>query len=568
VSLAERLERPVVAVAAVAAVVWWALVPTYPNYDAYYHLVWGREVLDGALPSFEAYAAPTPHPLELAVTTLLAPFDAADRVLVLVTLLALVALAWGTWRLGLALFGPGPAALATLFVGSSFAFLLYAVRAYVDVPFLALVVWAAALEVRATGRAPLLLLLAAGLLRPEGWLLAGLLALRRRSLAAAALAVAAPLLWAFMDLVVTGDPLHSVRATSALAEDLGRERGIARVPGAFVSFLADVARPPVALAGVVGLVLAVRRFGARAMAVPLALLGAGVLTYVGTGLAGLAILPRYLTVPAVALCVFAGFAVAGFTTLRPGDRLRGLWARGAAVAAVGAVAFLAVKLPSFATLAAELRFGRDVHRDLVALLATPHVRAGMDCGVLTFPNYRLVPDARFILRAPRGAVGARSARRRERGVAVFVHGARTLRRYGFADGASVATNVPDAGFVPVVRRGRFTAYASCPLRATTSPSSPPAGPRSSLPGARGTSHASPSARTRSHRAALWRSAVWARAQSRSSTSGRTRSPARARSAATNASASATTSTARAHVRTPARSGETVRRPRRAYFRMR
>lgn len=458
---AHRLEWPVVALAALAAVAWWLLVPTYPNYDAYYHLVWGRELLDGALPSFEAYAAPTPHPLELVVTTLLAPLRDGDRILVLASMLSLVALAWGTWRLGLALFGPGPAALSTLFVGSSFAFLLYAVRAYVDVPFLALVVWAAAVEVRRRGRAPMVLLLAAGLLRPEGWLLGGLLALRRRSLVATCLAVAAPVLWALMDLVVTGDPLHSVRATSALAEELGRERGIARVPAAFVTFLADVARPPVALAGVAGAVLAVRRFGVRAMVVPLALLAAGVSTYVGTGLAGLSILPRYLTVPAVALCVFAGFAGAGFATLPPGDALRRWWARGAALAAVGAVAFLVVKLASFATLAAELRFGRDVHRDLAVLLVTPQVGERRFCGPLTFPNYRLVPDARFILDAPRGAVGARSARRRERGVAVFVHGARTLRRYGFADGASVATNVPDPGFVPVVRRGRFTAYASC-----------------------------------------------------------------------------------------------------------
>ena len=85
-----------------------------------------------------------------------------------------------------------------------------------------------------------------------------------------------------------------------------------------MTFLADVARPPVALAGVVGLVLAVRRFGVARMAVPIALLGAGALTFVATGIAGLSIIQRYLTVPAVALCVLAGYAVLGFTTLEPG----------------------------------------------------------------------------------------------------------------------------------------------------------------------------------------------------------------------------------------------------------
>ena len=42
-----------------------------------------------------------------------------------------------------------------VFVGSSFAFALYAVRAFVDVPFLALVVWAAALEAQRPRRGAL-----------------------------------------------------------------------------------------------------------------------------------------------------------------------------------------------------------------------------------------------------------------------------------------------------------------------------------------------------------------------------------------------------------------------------
>jgi hypothetical protein len=85
----------------------------------------------------------------------------------------------------------------------------------------------------------------------------------------------------------------------------------------------------------------------------------------------------------------------------------------------------------------------------------------MRCGPLTFPNYRMVPDARWMLDAPRTAVGARSAKRREHGVAVFTIGRDTLRRYGFADGASPLTNVPDPGFLPLVRVGRLSAYSSC-----------------------------------------------------------------------------------------------------------
>jgi hypothetical protein len=457
-----RAERVAGVALLAAAVVWWVLVPTYPNYDAYYHLVWGRELLDGLKPSFEAYAAPTQHPLYVAYAALAGLVgEDADRVLVLTTLLCLVALAWGTWRLALALFGPWPAALATVFVGSSFAFLLYAVRAYVDVPFLALVVWAAAQEAqRRRGAAGLLVL--AGLLRPEAWILAGLLWLwRGHRLRDVPWVAVAPVTWVLVDLWVTGDPLHSVSATSALAEALGRERGIAKVPRLFVTQLADVARPPVAVAGVIGAVLAVRRLGWRPMAVPLALLAGGVIAFVGTGILGLSILPRYLTVPAVALCVFAGYAVAGFTLLPAGHRWRRPWGAAAAGAAVVGVVFFAIKLSSFGTLADELRFGREVHDDLRALVHSPEVRADMRCGPLTFPNYRMVPDARWMLDAPRTAVGARSAKRREHGVAVFTIGRDTLRRYGFADGASPLTNVPDPGFLPLVRVGRLSAYSSC-----------------------------------------------------------------------------------------------------------
>ena len=135
---------------------------------------------------------------------------------------------------------------AAAFTGSSFALLLYAVRAYVDVPFLALVLWAGAVEVGRPRRGvPVMALLAlAGLLRPEAWVLIALYWLwcrGWRSVALTALAAVAPVVWAAVDATVTGDPLHSLHATSSLAETLGRERGLSHVPSALVSLLADVA---------------------------------------------------------------------------------------------------------------------------------------------------------------------------------------------------------------------------------------------------------------------------------------------------------------------------------------
>jgi hypothetical protein len=460
-----RGEAVVVAALAAAALVAALLVPTYPNYDTYFHLVWGRELMHGIKPDFEAYAAPTEHPLFVALCAIVGLVGTdADRVLVVICVLSMVALVWGTFRVGEACFGVWPGLLGAVFVGSSFAFLLYAARAYVDMPFLALVVWAAAMEARAPrrGRPVMVVLLVAGLLRPEAWVLAGAYWLwcgwRRFDLLA--LAVGAPLTWCLVDLLVTGDPLFSLHSTSDLADELNRNRGLSSVPGSFVSFLTDTARAPVAAAGVLGVVLLWRLRRGRSLHVPLALFGAGAVTFLGTGLAGLSVLPRYLTVPVVALCLVAAYGVLGFTTLEPGP-LRRAWSRAAIGAAVVGLAFVAIRSPAVGTLRGELRFIKGSHDDLVAILRAPAVRRDMRCGPITFPTYRLVPDTRWLLDLPARRVGARSAKRRTRGVAMFVLGEKELRRFGFAAGASPSTNVPDPGFVPIARNGRFSAYAAC-----------------------------------------------------------------------------------------------------------
>jgi hypothetical protein len=460
-----RGEAVVVAALAAAALVVALLVPTYPNYDTYFHLVWGRELVHGIKPDFEAYAAPTEHPLFLALCAVVGLVGAdADRVLVIICVLSMVGLVWGTFRVGEACFGFWPGLLGAAFVGSSFALLLYAARAYVDMPFLALVVWAAAMEARGPrrGAAVMAALAVAGLLRPEAWVLAGAYWLwcGRRRVDLLALAVAAPVIWCAVDLVVTGDPLFSLHSTSDLADELNRNRGLSSVPGSFVSFLTDTARAPVAAAAVAGAYLLWRLRRGRALYVPIALFGAGAVTFVGTGLAGLSVLPRYLTVPVVAVCLVGAYGVLGFTTLEPGP-LRRAWSQAAIAAAVVGLAFVAIRSPAVGTLRGELRFIKGSHDDLVAILHAPAVRRDMRCGPITFPTYRLVPDTRWLLDLPARRVGARSARRRSRGVAIFVLGEKELRRFGFAAGASPSTNVPDPGFAPIARNARFTAYAAC-----------------------------------------------------------------------------------------------------------
>jgi hypothetical protein len=292
------------------------------------------------------------------------------------------------------------------------------------------------------------------------WCLPGRPTLARLGLLA--LVVVSPILWALVDAIVTGDPLFSLHSTSKLSEALGRERGIRHVPSSFVTYLADVARPPVALAGVIGIVLAVRRYGWGRMAVPLALLGAGAFTFIATGVAGLPLLPRYLTVPAVGLCVLAGYAVMYFTTLDAGA-LRDRWRYAAIGAAVIGVAFLAVKATSFERLRDELRFIRHTHAEVRALVHQPYVAGALArCkGPMTFPTYRLVPDTRWAL-GGREDVRSRAEDPDPGAIAVYITGEEKFeRRFGRADGVSRSTNVLPRG-TPTTESGPFAVYLHCP----------------------------------------------------------------------------------------------------------
>ncbi len=315
------------------------------------------------------------------------------------------------------------------------------------------------------------LLAAAGLLRPEAWVLAGLYwlwCLHGRNvlerLGLLALVVAAPGGWALVDWLVTDDPLFSLHGTQALAELLGRERGIENVPSALVTFLADVARPPVAVAGVLGIVLAVRRFGWSRMAVPLALLGAGVLTFVATGIAGLSIIQRYLTVPAVALCVLAGFALLGFTTLDP--------ARGASAGAPARSAGLVLGVGVPRAQGGELRaprrraalHPRDAHRaaDAAGRRQPRHaeLRAADVPDLPARPRCALDPRRRpgAGALARRGPAPWRARRVHRRGCTVE-DAAKFARRFGRADGVSRTTNEPPRR-PPDLRSGPFAVYVT------------------------------------------------------------------------------------------------------------
>ncbi len=474
----ERCAKAAFAVLCVATAVGTLAYPTYPNYDSYYSLLWGHELLHGQLPHFEGFRLPTEHPLAIAAGAVLDVFGhAADRLWIMAIFAAFLALVAGVYRLGRVAFTPLVGIVAALLVLSRFDFAFLAARGYVDVPYLALVVWAVALEATRPRRgAPVFLLLTlAGLLRPEGWLMLGLYFLwmwpgstwRRRG-GWALWAAAAPLGWCLVDAIVTGDPLFSLHYTSDSAEVLGRAKTLAQIPGAIPAFLADIVKLPIMIAGVAGLLAAVVLVPRR-VAWPAVLLASGVATFLAIGLAGLSAIERYLVVAALGVLIFAAVAVAGWTMLEPGTRTRRIWA-GLAGLGVAFVFVLTVFHLDVRRFDNELRFRGNAHEALARVLRAPAVEAALRCGPLTLPNHKLVPDARWVADAPFERVWARvqatSPKFRKpqqtTGVALVVLGRFAIFKQAWTNELDpAAVQLPPAGFKLAARSADYAAYARC-----------------------------------------------------------------------------------------------------------
>jgi hypothetical protein len=473
----------------VGAVVGFLAYPTYPNYDSYYSMLWGRELLSGELPTYETYRAPTPHPAATLAGALISPLGHhAERVWILLCVVAFVALVVGVYRLSRQAFTPLVGLVAAALVCTRFDFPFYAARGYIDIAYMALVVWAAVLEARRPRRGvPVFLLLAAaGLLRPEAWLMAGLYWLWTawradwgRRIGYAALAAIGPVVWAGSDLIVTGDPLYSLTYTSSFAEELGRSRSGGDLPQAMWSFLVKLDKFPVLAGGIVGLVAAVVLVPRRAV-MPLVLLAIGIGTFVAIGLGGFSVIDRYLLVTSLVVMVFCAVAVAGWTMLEPGSRLRRVWALAALALVAYGVVFTATRV-NLTRVEHELRFRGAAHASLHDVLDAPRVRAALRCGPITVPNHKLVPDVRWILDLPDGAVLTRSEalrapsdpaqarraaevrRRSERGGVQIIPNQRTaLFRHALVeDRDDPASVLPLPGYERVAVSDHYAAYVRC-----------------------------------------------------------------------------------------------------------
>ena len=314
------------------------------NYDSFYALLWGSDLAQGRTPDFEGPVAPTPHPLLIVLGVPLSlTGDAAEDILLALGLLALGFLAVGLFRLGQELFGTAVGVLAAAIVLTRVPILNFGIRGYVDLPTVALIVWAAVLEVRRPrrGAAVLALLALAGLLRPEAWLFAAAYlawlawapAGRRAAVRLLPLAAAAPVLWLALDWAVTGNPLHSASGTRDLAEALERRTGLTEVPQLMPRRLGEILRLPELLAAVAGFGFGWAHFRDR-MYVPTALAVLNALAYTAFGIARLPLLGRYLFLAATMLALFAALGALGWLS-RPDPR----W-RAAGIAALAAMAVL------------------------------------------------------------------------------------------------------------------------------------------------------------------------------------------------------------------------------------
>jgi hypothetical protein len=458
----------------VAAVAGFLVYPTYPNYDSYYSLLWGRELLDGHLPSYDAYRAPTPHPLAIVVGMLLDPLGhVAERVWIALCIASFVALVVGVYRLAREAFTPLVGLVAGALICTRFDFPFYAARGYLDIAYMAFVVWAALAEARSPRRgAPVLVLLGiAGLLRPEAWVMSGLYFLGVAWPASwpdrakyAALAAIGPVIWAGSDLIVTGDPMYSLTYTSSFAEELGRSKSASDLPTAIWAFLVKLDKFPVLLGGIVGF-LAALVLVPRRMVVPFALLAVGVGTFFMLGVGGFSVIDRYLLVTSLMVMVFAAVAIGGWTMLEPGTRLRRVWSIAAALLVLYGIVFTATRV-NLSRLENELAFRGDAHHGLHGVLDTRAVRDGLRCGPLIVPNHKLVPDVRWILDLPDGAVVARSdvrtRGRLDHGVQIIPNQRTALFRQALVDDTDdPATVLPLPGFERRAVSSFYAAYVRC-----------------------------------------------------------------------------------------------------------
>src|SRR4051812_24675044 len=386
---------------------------TYPNYDSYYQLIWGQDLAHGHLPDYNVFRSPTPHPLSEVVGLLLSPFGlAADRLLVLITLAAWVGLLWAIYRFTKHLLGMLVAAVAVVVMLTRTDLEFFALRGVVDIWFLFFVFLAAALEVHRPrrGMPVMLLLVLAGLLRPEAWVLAGVYVLWllpekgiRGIWPYVLVAASAPLLWVAWDWIVTGKPLYSLTSTRETAGEFQRNRGVVAAIKSVPDYIGANEKIVNVAIGGLGALTALYVLRRRA-SMPLALMGIGLVTFLAIAAAGLSVIPRYLAVPSILFNLGVALALTAWLLVREPRRvhrlLLGLFVLALLVGAWRARPYE----KDFRKLHGQETFVKAQHVGLKSILDDPKVVPLLaSCRPITTPTHSAVPVIRYETGMPKGA---------------------------------------------------------------------------------------------------------------------------------------------------------------------
>jgi hypothetical protein len=469
----------------IAALIGFFAFPTYPTYDSFYALLWGRDLLHLHLPDFSVYRGPTEHPLAIAFGMVSSIFgQGGARLVVLGSIASFVAAVAGMYRLGRLCFGPVVGLVAALLLLSRFFVENLAAQGYLDITYVALIVWAIVLEVERPRRGTpvFLVLAAAGLLRPDAWVLSGAYWLwcswradNRTRLKYLALAAIAPVIWVALDAIVTGNPLYSLTATAGLAAELERTQGFTSVLGSVWNYGVRIDKLPVLLGGLIGVPLAVWLAPRRVLA-PLAALALLLGVYVAEGAVGASVVDRYLVGAATVLLLFCAVTIGGWAMLEPGSWLRRCWIAGAVVLVLYGTFAVATTL-SLSSLRKTLAYHEDFHEGLAAALQSPQVKDQLRrCPLVSLPDNKLIPDARWIL----DSVGQHDIVARSQARADVEHGSHTLENriragsvavYPLGDAVFVEAivdpgddprdQIPLAGFKRIYTSRYYAVYANC-----------------------------------------------------------------------------------------------------------
>jgi hypothetical protein len=492
-TLPGRLVAPV-SIAAGAALLRLISGVGFVNYDTLYALAWGGQLSRGQTPAYGVAIAPTPHPLLELLGLALSPLSARAIVDVTIALgfLALAGCGWVLYRLGSAWWGRLVGAVAALAFLTRVPVLSYGVRAYVDVPYVLLVLAALLVEVRRPrAGAPVMALLAlAGLLRPEAWAFSGLYwlywlwrtgliadrflprGLRGRgaptperrptagqALAVTALAASAPVLWIASDLAVTGHPFWSLTNTRHTATELGRVKGIANVPEYIPRRIGEVLQGAIIAGAALGGLLSLAWLPRRAL--PAAVAGVvAVLVFALFAAFGLPIDTRYAFLAAAILCIFCGVCVGGWLELAPAATTRRRWWLAAAAAVV--VAIVATAPAQYRSAHHELsNLSRQARIEGDLLAFVPSGAINLRCGPVGVPNHAPIPLLALYLEASPARIVSAQVGQIERGVYVDPATHAVERDYVLDPrDPHVPVSVP-AGFAPVARNASWVVYRRC-----------------------------------------------------------------------------------------------------------